>query len=762
MLRSLKVGSHWRSLDGDAWPSDLAFGRRTVVYGHNGSGKSTLAELLLSVAEGSCATQVVWENEEGQQLVIPEGEGGPSTRVAVFTRKWVDANLSAFLDGESASAIVTLGRDAIDAKEEEARLEAEIVDLQNESRDTEKQRTTADRRVLKLSQELQNRIISELKPFDYDHFTKNRYSVPKVQELLRSYSGEYPDADDHAEALARLVEGALVPVAQPPPVPIGAADELRDLSTVLSETPTRVALDALEGDPIAQRWVEEGLELHADRSDCLFCSAEIAEKRRARLATHFDESWLRIRSEAKRLVDVASNDKHSLEGWLRDLPASSNISSDLRAVYESAVDRARREVGDRVSALEKVLFALNQKVADPSCTPDAPDWTALVGSPATTVLVEVVEEHNDQAHRQKEIASERRQVVLDHLVGSQSEEFCDLVLYAQGCAEKVSTSAKSVLLAERRLEEVRQARFTTKDMADILTKDLARVYGKNHLSVAVTEDGKSYACRRGDDPGTDLSDGERTTLSLLYFLRKLEDEQVPGGDPSERIVVIDDPSSSLDREALFATHQWLFDTLGSFGQYIVLTHDFGLLRLFLKSHKSAWGSSMKRIAQGDADESRFPRVCFLEMYAATVDGERRSRLGRLPRLLLNHTSEYAYLFSMVMTGISDSEDHERLFLLPNASRRVLEVFASYKAPHRPDFLQQLEILVQSQEGEPFRDVYDFCNRYSHGEGSESIDVLDARAVHGQIRRSMEFLKSVDAEHFQRMCEATAIDSTLLS
>lgn len=34
---------------------------------------------------------------------------------------------------------------------------------------------------------------------------------------------------------------------------------------------------------------------------------------------------------------------------------------------------------------------------------------------------------------------------------------------------------------------------------------------------------------------------------------------------------------------------------------------------------------------------------------------------------------------MVMAGVADSEDHERLFLLPNATRRVLEVFASYMA-----------------------------------------------------------------------------------
>ncbi|MGV7636673.1 AAA family ATPase, partial [Mycobacterium kansasii] len=107
--------------------------------------------------------------------------------------------------------------------------------------------------------------------------------------------------------------------------------------------------------------------------------------------------------------------------------------------------------------------------------------------------------------------------------GSQAKAFRDLDDQVMANAEKASQSARAAALAERALDEVRQAKFTTKDMADTLTRDLARVYGKDHISVAVTEDGKSYACRRGDQPGTDLSDGERTTLSLLYFLRNLED-----------------------------------------------------------------------------------------------------------------------------------------------------------------------------------------------------------------------------------------------
>lgn len=129
-------------------------------------------------------------------------------------------------------------------------------------------------------------------------------------------------------------------------------------------------------------------------------------------------------------------------------------------------------------------------------------------------------------------------------------------------------------------------------------------------------------------------------------------------------------------------------------------------------------------------------------------------------MLLDHISEYVYLFSMVMAGVTAAKDDDHLFLLPNAARRVLEIFASYKVPDCPNFKKQLEVLVKTKVGEPYRDVYDFCNRFSHGEGPESIDVLDARTVHRHIQRCMEFLKAVDPDHYHRMCKAAGIKDPL--
>jgi wobble nucleotide-excising tRNase len=757
MLRRLNLNGPWRSLDKNFWPDSDPLGRRTVVYGHNGSGKSTVAELLLSVAEGSSAAEVVWQDETGQRTRVRAGGTGPSHSMAVYTRKWVEANLSDFLDGASASAIVTLGKEAIDAKAEEERLVADIQQLHAEAEDAAKNQKASETKVKNLARDVQERIVSELRAFDYQHFTKSRYSIPKVEEDLRSYKGEFPDADSHAAALKRLGEGAPSPVSEVSPLPVAVASDLIVLRDLLSETPTRVAIEALEGSSKAQAWAEQGIELHAGLDECLFCGGAVTDERRAELARHFDESWLDIRGKAKRLLAAVTGEKNALGNWLISLPASALLSDELQPVYANALERLTTDVHTRMSVLEEVEAVLTLKVADPSHTPDSPDWSVLANVPSTTVLTQAIIEHNEQAQRYAELSAERKQVVLHHIVGSQASAFRELEQQAAARAQQAEASRKAGELAEKRLDQLRQAQFTTKDMADTLTRDLARVYGKDHISIAVTDDGKSYACRRGEQPGTDLSDGERTTLSLLYFLRKLEDEQTPAGERSQRIIVIDDPSSSLDREALFATHQWLFDTLEEFGQYIILTHDFSLLRLFILSLRSKWGKSMRSIEQQDADELRFPNVAFLEIYSAKSEGERTSKVGKLPRVLLKNTSEYAYLFSMVMAGVLESEDHDRLFLLPNAARRVLEIFASYKAPHRTDFLQQLEALVQAQEGEPFRDVFTFCNKFSHGEGSESVDVLDARAVHGQIRRCMQFLRASDPEHFDRMCSASGIN-----
>lgn len=761
MLRRLEPATPFRSLSRGFWPTDLPLGRRSAIYGHNGSGKSSFASLLLEIASDATSVPASWEDDAGTLHSIAPGKGGPSPAMAVFTKEWVSRNLSDFLDGSTASPIVTLGEEAIEAKEQEIDLANRISELRAEESDARKKTKDAAAKAEKLAREAQDAIAAQLREFDYTRFTKNKYALPVVEGLLHAYKGDFPDENESVAALKRLSSGVpdrITPVSE---APTGGEALLAGLADLLAETPTSVALDSLAVSQERQRWAEEGIRLHENSDDCLFCGGVVTEARRQELARHFDKSWFDIRARAQSLLDRVRALAEAFSNWNSAIPLPELFLEEQRAAYDLELQRVRADVESRLASLEAVVATLATKVEGPQATPSAPDISSLSGDVEVATLQQAVGEHNQQVDEYAVVAETRFDTVLNHIVGSRATIFRQHHANAQAAAAAADAANAGADLAERTLTTLRQKQFSNSKMAQILTNDLARVYGKNHLTVTVTDDGKSYACKRGDEPATHLSDGERTTLSLLYFLRKLEDESI-SGDKSARIVVIDDPSSSLDREALFATHQWLVDTLDGFGQYIVLTHDFGLLRLFLKSLANAWGDSRGKIKKGNADEERFPKVSFLEMYAASADGVRRTKVAPLPSMLVKNTTEYAYLFSKVMEGIVEGADHDRLFLLPNAARRVLEVFTSYRAPHLGNFLQRLEDVMGGDHiNNPYRDVYDFCNRYSHGEGSEAVGVLDARATHGHIRRCMEFLRFADPEHFDRLCRATGIDSAAL-
>lgn len=554
MLRGLDVRTQWRSLAPGFWPDDVPFGKRTIVYGHNGSGKSTIADLLLALAGDGAPVDTSWEDEDGNSHRVARGTVGPANGVAVFTKRWVEENLSAFLDGESASAIVTLGREAISAKEEEERLAEEIAALTKSAKEYASKAKEHGKKAEALAREVQNLIVGELEDVDRRRFTKHRYQLPAVKADLAGFKGDVPSAADHAAALMRLGEGVPERIPVPRSMPNAVTPSLSDMDVLLTETPTRQALAALEGHPEVQRWVEEGRELHKDESECLFCASPLTKERREALGKHFDESWVNIRARARALRERVSQEATDLAAWAGEWPDSVLIAGELRPGYQEAVEAIQAAAATRFAVLEVVEETLAAKELDPSATPTSPDLT-LLGTPlSTTVADELVATHNERAEDHDRIRTESINTVLDHLIGSHSGRFMELRKQADESSEKGTADVRAVSVSESALRRIREQKLTTSETATRLTEDLSRVFGRGHLSVRVTDDGKSYTCWRGGQPATHLSDGERTTLSLLYFLRQLEDES-RRTDPDQRIVIIDDPSSSLDRESVFATHQ---------------------------------------------------------------------------------------------------------------------------------------------------------------------------------------------------------------
>lgn len=111
--------------------------------------------------------------------------------------------------------------------------------------------------------------------------------------------------------------------------------------------------------------------------------------------------------------------------------------------------------------------------------------------------------------------------------------------------------------------------------AERLNNDLYKYLGHRELQLEVKETGYTIV-RHGTPAKGTLSEGEKTAIALLYFLKSLEDHEF---DITKGIVVLDDPVSSLDDNALHLAVAFIKGRTKGTGQLFVFTHNFTFFRL---------------------------------------------------------------------------------------------------------------------------------------------------------------------------------------
>ncbi len=276
--------------------------------------------------------------------------------------------------------------------------------------------------------------------------------------------------------------------------------------------------------------------------------------------------------------------------------------------------------------------------------------------------------------------------------------------------------------------------------AEELNKDLHRYLGHDELRLEVKQIG--YMIMRRDSQAHSLSEGEMTAIALLYFLKSLEDRRF---DLKKGVVVLDDPVSSLDANALYLAFGFMRDRTKDAGQLFVLTHNFTFFRQVRN-----WFHHMKRQKKKDVNE----RPARFYMLDCTRDGDQRcSSIAPLDPLLEEYESEYHYLFARIYREAKAGPPAtlEQNYILPNMARRLLESFMAFRRPDVSGELWQKLKDVQFEEARKLR-ILRFVHTGSHGdtigEPEHDPSVLgEARSV---LQDLLDLIKSQDEEHFRAM------------
>lgn len=302
-------------------------------------------------------------------------------------------------------------------------------------------------------------------------------------------------------------------------------------------------------------------------------------------------------------------------------------------------------------------------------------------------------------------------------------------------------------------------------LAEELTRDVAGLLGRDEL-VFANQDGK-YSIERHGEPATALSEGERTAISLLYFVCSLRDERTKDLDAT---VIIDDPVSSLDQEILVGASSHLWSALvgnGAKHQVLLLTHSFELFRM--------WSNQLDRLPPEVKKSCPYSIYELRARYKEVLDGSARRAPVLLSwtdkKLRTKLRSQYHYLFWRIADVLreEDSEgdlakEMEATAVIPNAARQILEAFLAFKYPSKiGDFEGSMRRAFQEQSvTDPLRQrITRFVHRQSHNEEANIDRPVGIGESVTVLRSVFEFIEAIDADHFNEMCAALELSPSVV-
>ncbi|QZQ53803.1 AAA family ATPase [Curtobacterium sp. TC1] len=747
------------------------FGRVNLVFGTNGSGKSTLASLMQECVDETLlpSADVRFDWQEGslatEQVTSPGHDAW--RRVHVFNRDYVLRSLRfEGGDGPRPDALLTIGEANVRAREELAEKRARATEITARRAELRAQSTAASKRRDDLMRSAAKTVVANLGHVGDRFRATNAYTITQVRNTLRQ------DRSVLEGASADLAEDLVVAKAAPMvssthvtrPDLVNEAD-LESIDSVLSESVTDRAIDALAGNGERAEWVQAGLQLHKDLDRCLFCDGSITTTRREELDAHFGAALLHLQRRVDILIRRMEDSSTNAERHLTALPLSRDLYTEVVVDFDKAKEAYSNALAVYQASIQALLDALQMKRSNPFDTPRRPADLRLV-PPSTADIDAILSRHDarSQTHA-KSVADAARRVELRYIADIASEvdrseaevtraddEWTELG------REKVKTDNRILALADLEADPI--------PLADELNRSLTRLLGRDELSITTGPDRVTYRLERNGSPATALSEGERTCIALIHFLARLRSSAVVDTKP---IVFIDDPVSSLDHNVMFGVSSHLWAELvprTSIAQVFVFTHSFEMFRQWVIQLQTG-----RRHVPGSATVH--------ELHIRNV--EANGSVQRTPTFVKwPHTdsskaatlrSQYHYLFSQVgraleaaVNGGTLAEQLDALALAPNAARRMLEAFLAFRYPqHVGSFDAALRVAIDALELGPARTrVVRYLHAYSHNEEPDIGRPLQPSEAVPVIQAVFELMRILDADHYTSMCAVLELDDALLT
>ena len=774
-IKNYRIFQDWK-------PSgSVEFARVNLIYGQNGSGKSTFANLL-----SGCAANAATESEpqsdsndvtnSGLQLLATQDAGksffqvGVDNRdfwgrVRVFNKDFVHRNLRfEEADGPQPEALLTIGERLADAEKLLTILHPKRDEVNNSIHALKKRIESTENAIKARLSTVAKQIVEDLRSSPFPRYrATNVYTRQKVQQLLDDTSSILINVStDIAADRKRATGKAMNPVDLPPRgilLEQNALNDVRQLlaTSVLGNTP----ISELVGHSDRSKWVQEGISLHQGLEECLFCGQALPAGRIEALNAHFDESFKRLQADIDSFINRLKQSEAASKSYLNSFPALSDVHEDLQEELQKCHTTYESEHTAYAETIHSIVLALKEKRENPFGTPKLSSHLTLT-APGVDDIKSVVDKHQENINLHDMEAVKAAQRVEYFHIANFLDEYTKLKKDLEALKEEQNSQKTALGDLDREIATLESVDGDPAPGANELTNGLCGLLGRNELTFS-TQDSKHYVIKRAGALATHLSEGEQTAIALLYFLSSVREDKIAGDPP---IIVIDDPVSSLDNEILFgvSAHIWSELVVNDYvSQLFLMTHSFELFRQWLiqlesrQQHEdcdyAAYQMTPTYAQRGPDEFCRTPRLSRWET------DKNRTKVLR---------SEYHFLFSKVAHAVADRQENEtqadqmmELALVPNAARRMLEGFLSFRCPGKMGSfhvaLEEVMDGVNDLDSSVRTRVEKYLHTYSHFDGGNISQPLRLNEATTVLRSLFQLMDRVDHDHVSSMCKALDIE-----
>lgn len=751
MLKKLRTASNlgvfqqYRAVEGEC-----EFKQLNLLYGFNGSGKTTLTRILSSLEKGELCSLLPLggrfeiELEDGTLISNDSNLDALRQKIAVFNTDFVEENFQ--WKAGSAKPVFYIGKNQAETGKALQEAELQREPLQIKKKASADATGKADRAFATFKTNTGRTIGEQIADRNFN---------------ARNLDSEFAKGDRDANALLdeqrRKQLRALILQDAPPSkiAELGIIDGFREFAeqsrACLSETVGTATLRELTDHPSMVGWVKMGQDYHRENNldDCLFCGNPVKPERMQALDAAIDDKFDRIAGETARLSARCSDLQIQITAAQAAIPSRNDLAGD-QSNYDARVQSYKAALSNLMKALSPYEAALARKAQAPNT---AVDLAACCDLAEAAQIEGVVWEglkavngciamHNKAHDEFAQTQQDARKTLLGHYLAEARDEYRRLEGEAADALKQANEDQDAFDKLEKRIEDLTQQLRNHGPAADVINALIKAYLRHGDIEIAAQDDG--FQLRRcGQEIATNLSEGEKTAITLCYFLSSLGSD---GRKIKDLIVIVDDPISSLDSKALNYAFSVLKGHVGTAKQLIILTHNVNFMNECRK-----W---LKRKA-----EDGKAALLFLDMKSA--GGVRQSEITNLPKLLREYDSEYHYLFSLVMkfAASQDGTDDERLFLMPNAMRKVADVFLAFKRPGSSGLAEKIEALGGEAadlglDAARLRAVDRLVQAESHADNLDDLITFSSMTVeeaHDSAKALMELVEKLDGDHYRRLC-----------